>query len=156
MTSLPAKTLQIADRGVLREGMKADLIIFDPSKIREKATYPNPFQFAEGFDLVIINGKIARENGTMVERKAGTILKPAFATIQVADPMHVAFIRRLDPIASYLYCMKHIFASGITCAFSQDYLRYSSFILVTLLYIKQLLGRCEFRQQRIWQTPRTI
>lgn len=92
MTSLPAKTLQIADRGVLREGMKADLIIFDPSKVREKATYPDPFQFAEGFDLVIINGKIARENGKMVEKKAGTILKPAFATIQVADPMHVAFI----------------------------------------------------------------
>lgn len=92
MTSLPAKTLQIEDRGVLREGMKADLIIFDPSKVREKATYPDPFQFAEGFDLVIINGKIARENGTMVEKKAGAILKPAFATIQVADPMHVAYI----------------------------------------------------------------
>jgi N-acyl-D-amino-acid deacylase len=92
MTSLPAKTLQIEDRGVLREGMKADLIVFDPSKVREKATYPNPFQFAEGFDLVIINGKIARENGTMVEKKAGAILKPALATMQVADPMHVVFI----------------------------------------------------------------
>ena len=93
MTSLPAKTLQIADRGVLREGMKADLIIFDPSKVREKATYPDPFQFAEGFDLVIINGKVARENGTMVEEKAGAILKPALATMQVADPVQVAFIR---------------------------------------------------------------
>ncbi len=84
MTSLPAKTLQIADRGVLRAGMKADLIIFDPSKVSEKATYPDPFQFAEGFDLVVVNGKVARENGTMAERKAGVVLKPTVATIEVA------------------------------------------------------------------------
>jgi len=83
MTSLPAKTLQIADRGVLRAGMKADLIIFDPSKVSEKATYPDPFQFAEGFDLVLVNGRVARENGAMAERKAGAILKPTTAKIEV-------------------------------------------------------------------------
>ena len=76
MTSLPAETLQLHDRGIVRKGMKADLIVFDPAKVKETATYPHPHQFAEGFDLVIINGKIAREDGEMFNTEAGVILKP--------------------------------------------------------------------------------
>jgi N-acyl-D-amino-acid deacylase len=76
MTSLPAQTLQLHDRGVIGKGMKADLIIFDPAKVKETATYPNPHQFAEGFDLVIINGKITREDGEMFNTTAGVVLKP--------------------------------------------------------------------------------
>lgn len=76
MTSLPAETLQLHDRGVVREGMKADLIVFDPAKVKETATYPNPHQFAEGFDLIIINGKVAREDGELFNTEAGVVLKP--------------------------------------------------------------------------------
>jgi len=76
MTSLPAETLQLDDRGVIRVGNKADIIIFDPANVKETATYPNPHQLAEGFDLVIINGKIAREDGLIVNKLPGVILKP--------------------------------------------------------------------------------
>jgi len=85
MTSLPAETLQLKDRGVLAKGMKADVIVFDPANVKAKATYPNPFQFAEGFDLVIINGKVAREDGALAATKAGTVLKPPPSSSQPAE-----------------------------------------------------------------------
>ncbi len=74
MTSLPAWRLHLLDRGILRPGMKADIAVFDPSRVRDKATYENPHQYAEGFSQVIVNGQIIFENGAMTAARPGRIL----------------------------------------------------------------------------------
>ncbi|HEU4821014.1 MAG TPA: amidohydrolase family protein [Qipengyuania sp.] len=65
-TALPAHILRIADRGTIRPGAKADLILFDPAKVRARSTYVDPFAMAEGFDLVMVNGEPAFETGKRV------------------------------------------------------------------------------------------
>jgi len=77
MTSLPASQIGITDRGRLEPGMAADIVIFDPSRVKARATYTDPLQLAEGFDEVIVNGQIARENGALNPLRAGVVLKPA-------------------------------------------------------------------------------
>lgn len=77
MTSFPAGILGIDDRGIVREGMAADLLVFDPQKVRARADYLDPIQLADGFDVVIINGRIAREDGQMAAELAGRVLLPA-------------------------------------------------------------------------------
>ncbi|MET0308312.1 MAG: amidohydrolase family protein [Sphingomonas sp.] len=62
-TGFPAQILRLGDRGAIRAGMKADLVIFDPKKIRARSTYVDPFATAEGFDLVMVNGQPAFEGG---------------------------------------------------------------------------------------------
>ena len=76
MTSFAAGVLSIDDRGVIAEGMLADIIVFDPAAVRETATYPDPLQFALGFDVVIVNGRIARENGVLANELNGRVLDP--------------------------------------------------------------------------------
>lgn len=76
MTSFPAAVLGIEDRGILREGMIADVIVFNPNNVRAKATYPSPHQLAEGFDVVIVNGKIARRDGRLHDGLHGRVLVP--------------------------------------------------------------------------------
>jgi dihydroorotase/N-acyl-D-amino-acid deacylase len=74
MSSSPAKRLSLTDRGVLKEGMKADLVIFDPNTVRDMATFTQPHQYAEGVSLVVINGQVAFENGKMTAARPGRIL----------------------------------------------------------------------------------
>lgn len=74
MTSLPAWRLGLGDRGVIRPGMKADIAVFDPAKVRDKATYDNPHQYAEGFAHVIVNGRVIFENGAMTAERPGKVL----------------------------------------------------------------------------------
>jgi len=62
MTYLPAQRMNIKDRGLIKEGYKADLLLFELEKIRETSTYINPTGFGKGFDYVLVNGKIAVEN----------------------------------------------------------------------------------------------
>ena len=62
-TSLPASILGVKDRGTLRPGAIADLVLFDPARVRGRANYVDPFALAEGFDLVLLNGQPAFENG---------------------------------------------------------------------------------------------
>lgn len=76
MTSFAAGVLGIEDRGVLRAGMKADLLVFDPANVKSLATYPDPLQLAEGFDLVVVNGRVARENGRLADGRFGQVLRP--------------------------------------------------------------------------------
>ena len=76
MTSFPADVLGIEDRGSLRPGSKADVIVFDPARVRALATYTEPLQLAEGFEVVIVNGNIARRDGRLGERLSGRVLKP--------------------------------------------------------------------------------
>jgi N-acyl-D-amino-acid deacylase len=75
MTSLPARTFGFRERGVLREGMAADLVMFDPAKIQDKATFDAPHQYTEGFDLVVVNGRIAVENSKPTGTMAGQVLR---------------------------------------------------------------------------------
>nr|WKN39409.1 amidohydrolase family protein [Tunicatimonas sp. TK19036] len=75
MTSLPAKTMGIADRGVVAVGKKADLLVFAPQQVRETATYENPFQLAEGIDCLIVNGKMALKKGAFTEQRYGQMLR---------------------------------------------------------------------------------
>jgi N-acyl-D-aspartate/D-glutamate deacylase len=74
MTSFPAQRLNLGDRGVLKVGMKADIAVFDPARVRDTATFENPHQYAEGFSQVIVNGAIVFENGAMTEARPGRAL----------------------------------------------------------------------------------
>jgi N-acyl-D-aspartate/D-glutamate deacylase len=55
--------------------MAADLVLFDPARVEDKATFPDPHQYSEGFDMVIVNGKIAVENGKLTEVRAGKVVR---------------------------------------------------------------------------------
>lgn len=75
MTSLPARTFRFTDRGLIREGMAADLVLFDPARVEDKATYQEPHQYSEGFDYVFVNGRLAVDNGKLTEARIGQILR---------------------------------------------------------------------------------
>jgi N-acyl-D-amino-acid deacylase len=74
MSSFPAQRLGLADRGVLRAGLKADLAIFDPARIADTATFEKPHSYAAGVSTVIVNGQIAFENGAMTATRPGRVL----------------------------------------------------------------------------------
>lgn len=77
MTSFSASLLGLDDRGSIEEGKVADLIVFDPAQVSAKATYPDPIQLSEGFDLVMVNGVIAFQSGMATSVREGTVLKPS-------------------------------------------------------------------------------
>ncbi len=74
MSSLPAQRLGLTDRGLLRPGMKADIAVFDPARVRDVATFEKPHQYAEGFSTVVINGKIVLDAGSMSTARPGRVL----------------------------------------------------------------------------------
>jgi N-acyl-D-aspartate/D-glutamate deacylase len=74
MTSLPAARIQQFDRGLLRPGMKADITIFDPATITDRAEFGNPHQYSEGVSYVIVNGQVVLDNGKMTEERTGAVL----------------------------------------------------------------------------------
>jgi N-acyl-D-amino-acid deacylase len=74
MSSFPAIRIGLNDRGVLRPGMKADIAIFDPARVRDAATFEKPHQYAEGFSHVIVNGQVVYENGAMTSARPGRVL----------------------------------------------------------------------------------
>ena len=75
MTKLPATTLGLKDRGQIKEQMKADIVIFDPKTVIDKATFEKPHQYPEGISYVIINGKLSIDNGVFQNIKAGKVLR---------------------------------------------------------------------------------
>jgi N-acyl-D-amino-acid deacylase len=75
MTSFPASRLGIRDRGIIGEGYFADLVIFDPDRIKDRATFEEPRQFAEGIDCVIINGQPLLEGGSLKDLRPGKVLR---------------------------------------------------------------------------------
>ncbi|MGQ9918961.1 MAG: N-acyl-D-amino-acid deacylase family protein [Bryobacteraceae bacterium] len=75
MTSLPARTFRFRDRGLVREGFAADLVLFDPARVQDKATYTQPHQYSEGFDFVLVNGVVMVDNGALTEARGGRILR---------------------------------------------------------------------------------
>jgi dihydroorotase/N-acyl-D-amino-acid deacylase len=74
MSSFPAARLGLSDRGVLRPGMKADVVILDPRTVRDTATYEKPHQYATGFSYVIVNGQVVFEKGEMTASRPGRVL----------------------------------------------------------------------------------
>ncbi|HUS03149.1 MAG TPA: D-aminoacylase [Chitinophagaceae bacterium] len=74
MTSLPAQKFQLKDRGLLKEGMAADVVIFDAKEVQDMATFEEPHQYSKGFQYVIVNGKMVVENGNHTGVRSGTTL----------------------------------------------------------------------------------
>ena len=75
MTSLPAQILSINKRGLLREGYYADITIFDPETVIDKATFEDPHQYAVGINTVLVNGVIVVENGLHNGNRPGRVLR---------------------------------------------------------------------------------
>jgi N-acyl-D-aspartate/D-glutamate deacylase len=75
MTSLPAQTLGFLDRGLLRPGMKADVVILDPDRVLDHATFENPQQFPVGIEYVLVNGTVVAEGGRHTGARPGRILR---------------------------------------------------------------------------------
>ena len=75
MTWLPAQAMGLQDRGMIRQGMKADLVVFDPDKVADRATFEAPHQYPEGIPFVVINGQVTVEEGEFHLLKAGRVLR---------------------------------------------------------------------------------
>ncbi len=74
MSGLPAAVFRIRDRGTLRAGAFADLAVFDPAAVRDRATYEQPHQYAEGVTDVVVNGRVALRSGRLLAGRAGRVL----------------------------------------------------------------------------------
>jgi dihydroorotase/N-acyl-D-amino-acid deacylase len=75
MTGLPASRVHLHDRGLLRAGMYADVTIFDPERVRDRATFEAPNQYAEGISYVIINGQVSVDRGQRTKALSGRVLR---------------------------------------------------------------------------------
>ncbi len=74
MSGMPAERLKLWDRGLIRPGMKADIAVFDPAKVEDKATFENPHQYAVGFKYVLVNGRVVVEGDQVTAERPGRIL----------------------------------------------------------------------------------
>jgi N-acyl-D-amino-acid deacylase len=74
MSGFPAERLNLLDRGLLRPGMKADVVIFDPAVVRDTATFENPHQYAIGVSDVIVNGRPVIRDGKLTSERPGRVL----------------------------------------------------------------------------------
>mgnify|MGYP001059452498 CR=1 FL=1 len=74
MTSLPAQRVGLKNRGILKEGFFADVVLFDAEKVIDKATFEQPAQFPEGIDTVIVNGQIVVDSGELTKTRPGKLL----------------------------------------------------------------------------------
>jgi N-acyl-D-amino-acid deacylase len=75
MTSLNAAKLGLRDRGLLRAGLYADVTLFDPERVTDRATYTNPFQYSEGIEYVLVNGQVVLEKGKHTGARPGKALR---------------------------------------------------------------------------------
>jgi N-acyl-D-amino-acid deacylase len=77
MTSLPAQTFGLRDRGLVREGFAADLVIFDEATVSDRATFEAPHQYPHGINYVFVNGLATLARGAMTGARAGAALRLA-------------------------------------------------------------------------------
>jgi dihydroorotase/N-acyl-D-amino-acid deacylase len=78
-TALPAQRMRLTDRGVLKAGMRADVVVFDPATVRDRASFDNPNQLSEGMEYVLVNGVPVIEQGKMTGALPGKVLRgPAY------------------------------------------------------------------------------
>ena len=79
-SALPAQRMRLTDRGVLKSGMWADIVIFDPETVKDLATFENPNQLSQGMEYVLVNGVPVIDGGKMTGAKPGKVLRgPGFA-----------------------------------------------------------------------------
>jgi N-acyl-D-amino-acid deacylase len=74
MSSFPAQRMGLSDRGIVRPGMKADIAVFDATRVRDAATFEKPHQYSEGVSHVIVNGELVLERGAMTSARPGRVL----------------------------------------------------------------------------------
>jgi N-acyl-D-amino-acid deacylase len=74
LTSLPAENLSLQSRGRLRHGYFADVVVFDPAKVQDHATFQNPQQYSTGVQHVVVNGELALENGEPTAARPGRVI----------------------------------------------------------------------------------
>jgi dihydroorotase/N-acyl-D-amino-acid deacylase len=74
MTSLPASRMRLADRGIVRPGMAADLVAFDPLTVNARATFADPLHYSDGVTYVIVNGRLVVDGGGITAERPGRIL----------------------------------------------------------------------------------
>jgi N-acyl-D-amino-acid deacylase len=79
MTSLPAAAFHMKDRGQLREGAHADIVVFDPAKVRDHATFADPHHYATGFRRVLVNGVAVVADDTHTGARPGQPVRPGGA-----------------------------------------------------------------------------
>jgi N-acyl-D-amino-acid deacylase len=75
MSGLTARQLHIAGRGLIREGLAADLVIFDPATVADRATFTDPFQYPIGISTVIVNGRVVLDNGRHTGERPGVVIR---------------------------------------------------------------------------------
>ncbi len=75
MSGMPAKKFGLKRRGILAEGNYADVIVFDPEKIKDEATIENPYQYSKGVEWVFVNGVAAMEKGELTDGKSGSVIR---------------------------------------------------------------------------------
>lgn len=75
MTSLPAQRLSLTDRGVIKEGMVADITVFNAGTVIDKSTFENPHQYPEGIDYVIVGGLVTVDKNGLTANRAGKVLR---------------------------------------------------------------------------------
>jgi N-acyl-D-amino-acid deacylase len=75
MTTLPASILGLTDRGAIKTGQWADLVIFDPATVADKATFEDPFQYPVGIDTVLVNGTVVLDEGKHTNARPGKVLR---------------------------------------------------------------------------------
>jgi len=75
MTSLPANKFNFKERGILKEGFFADLVVFDENEVTDMATFENPHQFSKGFKFVFVNGAMTVENGVHNGTRKGIAIR---------------------------------------------------------------------------------
>lgn len=75
MTSLPAQKFNLRDRGLIREGMAADIVVFDEKQVGDAATYSGPHAYSKGFSYVLVNGEVVVEEGKHTGARSGQVLR---------------------------------------------------------------------------------
>jgi N-acyl-D-aspartate/D-glutamate deacylase len=75
MTALPASRIRLADRGRLAVGLVADIVVFNPSTVADRATFEEPFQYPDGITAVVVNGAVALRDGQRASETKGRAIR---------------------------------------------------------------------------------
>ena len=76
MTGLPARRLGLRDRGVIAPGARADLVVLDPRRVADRATYEDPHRYPDGIEHVLVNGRFVVKDGEHTGSLPGRVLTP--------------------------------------------------------------------------------
>ena len=74
-SGFPAQKLRLADRGIIKKGHKADLVVFDPATVKDQATYTEPLRYPLGIDYVLINGEVVVDQGKQTAARPGEVIR---------------------------------------------------------------------------------